>query len=58
MDSAYAAGDMVRAKNASDSARRFSMISIGFGIVSWIVLVIFMIIYFAVIIPSIVNYSD
>ena len=58
MGSAYAAGDMVRAKNASDSARRFSMISIGFGIVSWIVLVIFMIIYFAVIIPSIVNYSD
>ena len=55
MNSAYAAGDMVRAKNASDSAKRFSMISIGFGIVSWIGFVIFMIIYFAVIFPSIID---
>ena len=52
VNSAYAAGDMVRAKNASDSAKRFSMISIGFGIVSWIGFVIFMIVYFAVVIPS------
>ena len=52
VNSAYAAGDMVRAKNSSDSAKRFSMISIGFGIFSWIGLVIFLIVYYAVIVPS------
>lgn len=52
VNSAYASGDMARAKNASDSAKRFSIISIGFGIVSWIGFVIFMIVYYAVVIPS------
>lgn len=58
MNSAYAVGDIVRAKQASDSARKFSMISIGFGIVSWIVGVAFMIVYFVVILPSIFSSSN
>ena len=58
VDSAAARGDMMRANHASQSARRFGYASLGFGIGSYVIAAIILIIYLVVVIPSINSIYD
>ena len=60
VNTAYGQGDLTRAQMASESARKFGYASLGCGIFAHAIWIIILIIYFAIIIPSLYynrNYS-
>ena len=51
VDSAADRGDLVAANHASRSARKFGYCSLGFGIGSYVIAVIILVVYFVVLLP-------